>query len=401
MRILQLCNKSPYPPKEGGSMAMNAVSDMLIHEGCELKILAVNSPKYFTKPESVPENYIAKTGIEWCFIDTGIKPVEALISLLKNESYHVKRFISKNFKKKLIEILENSHFDIIHIETIYLAAYIPVIKKYSEAKIFIRAHNIEHKIWERVASNTENPLKRFYLNILSRQLKKFEMKILEKSDGIITISKIDAEYFKKNGIIKPLCTIPYTIDVHSVPRKIENPKMKNLFSIASMNWQPNIEGISWFLKHCWTMIHNKYPELRLVIAGRNKPDDFLAIPPKGVDVVGEVPDSSIFMKENGILVVPLLSGSGIRIKIVEGMSLGKVIITTSIGAEGIDVTHRENILIANTPSEFLDAVTFCMNNPEKCADISLSALNFIIKKFDREKCAKKLLNFYNTVKNNN
>ena len=238
-------------------MAMYAMTRLMLQAGCDVKILAVNSPKCNVTAEETDAEFLQRTRIEWCFIDTSLKTGAALKALLRNRSYHVERFISKDFEQKLKTILQQETFDIIQLETIYPAVYLPVIRKYSHAKVILRAHNLEHKIWERVADQSHNLFKKWYLRILSRQLKQFENRLISKTDGILAISTVDEAYFRQYSTT-PSITIPYSMDISLLPeistQKQENSPVsstdcpENLFSLASMNWEPNIEGIQWFLK---------------------------------------------------------------------------------------------------------------------------------------------------------
>ena len=391
MKVLQICNKPPYPPNEGGSMAMHAVTRMLLQQQCAVKVLAMESRKHPVREADIPDDYRQQTGFEWQYVDTGLHPIAALCALLRNRSYHAVRFRSRPFARRLKEILLTETYDIIQLETVYPAVYLPMIRSCSQAKVVIRAHNIEHKIWERVASHTRNPLKKAYLHILSRQLRRFELESLRQADGIETISPVDAEHFRKE-IQTPICVIPFGIPA-SKEEVTPTGQPASLFSLASMNWRPNEEGVSWFVRECWPLIRQQHPELEFRIAGRHIPPMFLEPLPQGIRIVGEVADSKAFMLENGILVVPLLSGSGVRIKILEGMSLGVTVITTSIGAEGIPATNRENILIADTPQEFAEAVSFCLQHSEECRRIGQQAAAFIREHYDEEAIAGQLVEF--------
>lgn len=377
-------------------MAMYAVTRMLLQQGCEVKVLAVNSPKCHIRKEDVPATLLGRTRMEWVYIDTSLHAGAALHALLRNRSYHAVRFHSPDMEARIAALLQAEEFDIIHIESIFPAVYLPVIRRYSRAKVVIRAHNMEHRIWERVASHTANPLKRAYLRLLSKQLKTYELDALRQADGIAAISRIDAENFRRMGVSTPMEVIPFGI---CPPETAETPATTplNLFSIASMNWQPNTEGLQWFAKRCWPLIHARFPQLECLLAGRHFPQDFLHPLPQGLRVVGEVEDAGAFMRENGILIVPLLSGSGVRIKILEGMSYAKPIITTSIGAEGIDVTDKQNILLADTPEAFLDAVSHCMVHPEQCRRMGEAARAFVCQAHDERRIAERLSAFYQSL----
>lgn len=154
MKVLFLCNKSPFPAREGGPIAMNSLIEGMIQAGHQVKVLAVNSYKYNVSLEEIPEEYKAKTGLELVFLDLKIKPLDAFLNLFSGSSYHVERFISPIFRKKLVAILQHHQFDVVQLETLFMVPYVGEIRKYSKAKIVLRAHNIEHLIWKRLSQQT-------------------------------------------------------------------------------------------------------------------------------------------------------------------------------------------------------------------------------------------------------
>lgn len=394
MRILFLCNKSPYPPKEGGPLAMNANIEGLVKRGHQVKVIALNTNKYSTNLNEIPEEYKKKTGIEFVYIDLSIKPLHAFLNLFSNKSYHVERFISRDLKSKLIEILNKDEYDIVQLELLYMTPYIDLIRKHSDAKIILRSHNVEHLIWERITSIASNSIKKLYLKGLTRKLKNFELATLNSYDGIASISSKDAEYFKKCNCTIPIVEIPFGVDIAKYQLGESEIEFPSLFHLGAMNWVPNEEGIKWFLDMAWPLIHNKYPYLKFYIAGRMMPTWLMNINLPNVQVLGEVPDATQFMQSKALMMVPLFSGSGIRIKIIEGMALGKAIVSTSIGAEGIEYANEENILIANTPEQFLKAIDKCIENIEFVKQLGLNARKLIEEKHNIDLITKNLEEFY-------
>ena len=397
MNILLICNKSPYPPKEGGPIAMNTIVEGLVDSGHKTKILAVNSFKYSVDINSIPDDYKEKTQIEGIFLDLRIKPLDAFLNLFTNKSYHVQRFISKEFEDKVIEILSKNKYDIIQLETLYIAPYIETIRKHSNAKVILRAHNIEHLIWDRITKTTKNPIKKFYLSHLSKTLKKYELESLDKFDGIATITKTDAEFFKKTGTKTPIVDIPFGINLNKFQLSDAEYEFPSLFHIGSMNWMPNEEGIDWFLKKVWDLVNEKMPDLKFYLAGREMPDWLLNNKKTNVEVVGEVENAQDFINSKAIMIVPLFSGSGIRIKIIEGMALAKTIISTKLGAEGIHYEDNKNILIANSPEEYVDQIEKCIKSKELCETIGVNARKLIEEEYDNKKIIGKLVDFYEKI----
>ena len=375
---------------------MNMLIEGMIEAGQKVKVLTANTNKYSVDPEKIPAEYQEKTGIELVYIDLSIKPIAAFANLFSNKSYHVERFISADFDKKLIEVLQNTAFDIVQIETMYLSPYIETIRQNSKAKIILRAHNIEHLIWGRITESTKNPIKKAYLAHLSRTLKNYEISILESYDGIVPISDQDAGFFEK---VCNTPVLPASFGIHPKNLKTvhDKPVENALFHIGSMNWIPNEEGVRWFIDDAWPLISKKNSSLKVYLAGREMPQWLSKLKMPNVEVVGEVPDAQEFIQSKAISIAPLFSGSGIRIKIIESMAMGKAVISTKIGAEGIHYTDGQNILIANTAEEFAKAATYLYENPAKSKEIGENARKLILEKHNSEKIIQTLISFYQEI----
>lgn len=396
MNILMLCNKSPYPPSEGGPMAMNSIVNGLLKAGHKVKILAVNSEKYHIKENDIPKEYREKTGIELVDVDLRIKPFEALKNLFSDESYHVKRFISANFTNKLIEILKKDKYDIVQLEMVYMAPYIQTIRENSDATIVLRAHNVEHLIWDRIAKKTKFLPKRWYINHLVRTLKKYELNVINQVDGIAAITYRDAAFFRGETAV-PVIDIPYGVNPDDFKPHYEVKDIPTLYHIGSMNWMPNEEGIAWFLNNVWGKLIKRNPNINLYLAGRHMPKWLMKLKAKNVNVLGEVADAKEFIRNHDIAIVPLLSGSGIRIKIIESMAMGRTVITTMIGAEGIQYSEYENIIIADSPAKMTEVICKIIKEPEDAQRIGRNARKLIEEVYDNKKIIERLLIFYDEI----
>jgi len=397
MRVLLVCNKSPYPPKEGGPIAMNAIVEGLIRAGHSVKILAINTNKYFVDLKNIPESYIKNTRLETIYIDLSINPAEAFKNLFSTKSYHIERFISEDFKQKLSTILQEENFDIVQFESLFVTPYFDTVRQYSDAKVVLRAHNIEHLIWERIARNCKNPIKKIYLGHLYRTLKKYELSIIEQVDGIAAITYEDSEFFAKSSSSTPVIDIPFGINPEQYKLVNIQPEFPSLFHLGSMNWMPNLEGIRWFLQNVWPHVNREFPDLKFWLAGRMMPDWLIKVGLANVEVVGEVDDASEFMQSKMVMIVPLFSGSGIRIKIIEGMALQRPIISTSIGAEGIRYNNGKDIIIADSVEEFINAIRKCVSDQNYCTQIGTNARKLIEEKHNNDKLIERLTEFYKKI----
>ncbi len=396
MKILQFCYKPPYPALDGGSMGMHYVTEGLINNGHQVKVLSFHSKKHPCKVEKLPEEYVEKTQFETVFVDLDIKILPALVAYLCGESYHVKRFINDAMKRKLVEILKKEEFDIIQVESIFLTPYLPLMRKYSKAKIVLRAPNIENKIWWRIYKATKNPFKKSYIKHLALTLEYYENSHINDYDAVSPVTDVDAQYFIEHGLRKVCKAIPFGMNTPELISDVLQEK-DTIFHIGSMNWHPNEQGIKWFLEECWSKVKEQSPQVKAYFAGRYMPQWLLNTEMEDVNIVGEVADSIHFMTSKQIMVVPLLSGSGIRIKIIEAMSIGKTVIATTIAAEGIMYEDKKNIIIANTPEEFAAAVKFCLDNPEECKAIGNEAYKLIAEQYNNDNIVKQLVSLYEQV----
>ncbi len=394
MKILQICSKIPFPPKDGGSIAMNILTHGLISSGNQVDVLAVNTPKHYIKAEDIDEGYRSKTNYQSIFIDTSIKPVAAFFNLFSSKSYNIERFYSKEFESNLITKLKANKYDIIHLETLWVTPYVDVIRKYSSAKVVLRSQNVEFMIWERLAEDCSNPLKKTYLKLLAKRLKGYELQMLNKYDAILTITELDTKVFKDMGCIKPIMHVPFGIDLEKYKIEVANLEKPSVFHIGAMDWRPNADGINWFLKGVWLKVVENYSAINLYLAGRNMPDWLTHLKMKNVVVEGEVADSHEFINSKSIMIVPLNSGGGMRVKIIEGMAFGKTIISTSVGAEGIEYENGKNIIIADTENEFSEAIQKCVSDTVFSDSIGKNARTLAENKYDNQIICNQLSDFY-------
>jgi glycosyltransferase involved in cell wall biosynthesis len=395
MKILQVTNKVPYPVKDGGAIACMNLARGFSLLGHEVTILAMNTVKHHVTLTEIPESVKELAEFKLVNVPARISPVSALLNLMfSRKPYNAVRFISKTFEDELIKVLHENDFDIIQLEGLYVCPYIPVIRENSKAKIIYRAHNIEHEIWSRTAIMAHG-LEKWYLKNLSKRIKKFEVQTLNKYDLLVPITGRDGAILDKLGNKKPRHVSQTGIDSSVLIPNSKNLKHPTLFHIGSLEWSPNQEGLIWFFDNCWDSIREKYPDLRFYIAGRNAPVWFQRmLNLTNVVFMGEVADAYEFINSKSIMVVPLFSGSGMRIKIIEGMALGKPIVTTAIGTEGISTTSGVNIVVTEDAAGFVQSISDLIENREYFDKIGKNAIEYIHENFDNLSSAGALIEFY-------
>ncbi len=372
---------------------MDNLTKGLLEAGHGVKVLCASTYKHPFIPEELSVEYKKSTSIEAVYIDTKLNFVDAFSNLITRDSYNVSRFFSPDLDMMLEKILRADEFDVVQLESLFMTPYIATVRRFSKAKLILRSHNFEYKIWQRMARVSSNGPKKAYLKILANRLKDYELAIMGQVDGIATMSNEDTRHYQELGCTTPIETIPLGIDCAVYEPEFPHVFKPTLFHLGAMDWMPNIEGVNWFLKDAWKLILRDYPQLKLHLAGKAS-EKFTPTSRTSLVLDGEVPCAKDYMREHGIMIVPLLSGGGIRIKIIEGMALGKVIISTSIGAEGIGVEHGKNILIADTATEFKQRIDEIHEDPSILERISKNAKSFVEHQFDNSVLTAKLLRFY-------
>ena len=399
MKVLQLCSKPPRPAIDGGCIAMDSFTQNFLQLGYDLKILTVATDKHPFLPKELSKKYIEETQIESIFIDTRVNVVDAFASLITQDNYNVSRFFSVDLDIKLKNILRKRHYDIVQLESLFMTPYLPSIRRFSKAKVVLRSHNLEFNIWKRLAKQEISRPKKIYLNFLAKKLKEYEIDLMNQVDGIISISPVDREKYLHMGCKVPITSIPTALDLNNyIPRATQRPEPK-IFHIGAMDWAPNQEGVLWFLNEVWPAVIEKHPKAKLVLAGKGL-DFYQSIfgnRHPNVDFAGEVGNAIEFMQNHDIMIVPLLSGGGIRIKILEGMALEKLVISSKIGAEGIEAKHGKHFLISDNATEFAKNLIMALNEPELRRTMGEQARKFIHDHYSFEELNLKIDGFYNKL----
>lgn len=398
MKVLFLCKKFPYPLKDGESIAVSNLCKELKSMGCDITLLCMNTSKHYMDPGSLPADYNYFTKIHAVELDNSIKPWKAFASIVSGDSYHIRRFKSSLFKTRLIQILNEETFDIIQLETLYLAPYVDTIRRHSKARIVMRAHNVEHEIWERITQNTGSNLKKWYLGYLTRKLREYEIDQFPVYDYLVTLTERDLSKFREKGYKNGASAAPIGFDPGLYPYAAPSfGKEMSICFIGSLDWMPNMEGLEWFLNQCWPAIHKKWPKITFHVAGRNTPMSLLEMRLPNVIIHGEVEDATEFISKHAAMVVPLFSGSGMRVKIVEGMVMGKMIITTMLGKEGIDGEDKKHFLLANHAADFMEAIEFCISYPDLASQIGKNAIERASSQFEKHEAARQIMEIYQSL----
>ncbi len=360
MKILQIVKKFPYPLVDGESWAIIGLAKGLKSQGTELDLLSLNTEKHQADYEAREMLNDLSLYKNISIIDVSVRPkiLSALSNLTGRKSYHEQRYNKQDIHNKITQETFEKTYDVIIAESLYTVDYAYSINKLGHAKaiILLRAHNIEHLIWSRYAIRLKG-LKAWYFKNQAKRLKEYESKIISKCDAILTVSDYDKDVFK--GItkkVKHIISIPIAMDTLQEPEYKTEDLPFIIGFIGSLDWRPNIEGLEWFLTNIWDDFSEDYPESIFMIAGRNAKRSINLRHHNNMTWLGEIEDSDSFLSQIDVLVCPLFSGSGTRVKVLQSMRAHTPVVGSKIAFEGLSLTHDVHVLEADTKEEWNDAL---------------------------------------------
>ena len=403
MNILLLSDKLPWPSDSGGAVATADMIRKLHEAGHRVTIIALNSSKHYSDPGS-----INKAIKELCLIipvdvDTSISKIDIIKNLLlSNEPYNFSRFRSEKLEKTIRNHLRKNRYDIVQFEGLSLHNYLPLIREQSEAKIAVRAHNVENHIWAGLALETNSLIKKLYFRNLARRVKRTETEFISQADGIIAISKTDLAWFESNSRCKNCILIYPDLRVAEYPQPGSGSRLNDLCFIGSLDWMPNQNGLKWFVRNVLPLVTSEFPALTFRVAGRNPSKEMLSLFNKhSIDYQGEPADSLSFLSDHSIEVVPLFSGSGIRIKILEALAAGTAVVTTAKGAEGLPDEITGELMISDKPDEMARSICSLLKQPQKVESYGRKISGIFYEYFGNLELSERLKSFYSTLIDDN
>ncbi len=357
MKILHISLKPAYPMVDGGCVAIDNFMNLLSDTYEKVDHICISTPKHPFELEiyvkRLPKNIHF---IRNFFVNTNIHPLKLIRSLFTDKSYQVERFYSAEMDNYLRE--NTAKYDVVFLESIFLLPYLDSLNQVK--KVIVRTHNVEHLLWKTKSTATSNILKKKLHLHFSRQLEKFELEQLSRVAGILHISENDNSFFKQQLPDIPQITLSLCINNKEiiVPKSFDFSELKFGF-FGAYNWQPNVDAVQNLHDTLFPEIHHKWQNSTLFIAGYGM--EKMYVRSQNVINLGTIDTIKDFYNSVDILLAPLSSGSGLKIKMVEAITEGKIVIGSAIAFEGLDFLPHKRV--ANSTAEYLQQIEEVVNNP--------------------------------------
>ena len=353
---------------------MHANTIALQRLGHEVHVLTIETPKHPVLWGDLKGDYIHKTDFTAYFENTTPTRFDALRAYLGGINYHLDRFDIPEFHALVQKKLDDQQYDMVWMESLYVACYLKTIRAtHPDIKCVLRSHNIEYKLWNDRLAEYSFP-SALFIKQFNKQLAKAEHQAFHAVDATAAISENDCSTITQIAPQVPAFTLPYFVQESLSSVKDSSPV--DFGYIGALDWEPNIQGVIWLVNKVWPQVKQQLPEATLRIAGRNTDSRIQELESDGVEIVGEVSDAESFMRSSDILVVPLFSGSGIRIKLIEAFASKTAVVTTKAAVDGLHLDAIEHVALADEPSEFAAHMVALKQDQELRLNQAQSAYSF-------------------------
>ena len=384
MNILFLTPYLPYPPHGGGQIrTLNLIKIVSkYHNVSLLSLVQQDELDYISGLEKYCDVKPLQLKVRKYGRLKSLLSLYPYVTMLKHYSYENQRLIH--------HFIKNNHFHIIQVESLYMSAYVQNITNIP--KIF-DAHNIESDILYRTFTSKIS-VKSILNGIDYLKNRRYEQNAIRSFNACISVSEIDNKRLLEMGAQK-LMTLPNCADLnyfYPIERKDFSPKI--IFT-GFMNWYPNVDAIECFCNEAYSILKEKIPDIKFYVVGRDPKESVQKFSEhKDIIITGEVPDVRPFISDSDVCIVPLRIGGGTRLKILEYFAMEKPVISTSIGAEGLDVINGKHLIIEDDVSKFPDRIAELLNDPEYAKNIAKNGRKLVGEKYSWDQYGEKLNQLY-------
>jgi len=391
MKILFLSQLVPYPPDSGPKVRSYFTLRHLAKQN-EVTLLAFSRPD--DSPASIEHLRSFCRAVHTIPINrsTARDGLEFLLSVLQKQSFIIRRDEVPAMKSKVEELTKNTHFDFIHADQLWMAQYAIGAKEAARGpRLLLDEHNACYQIFQRLADEEQNPLKRMIYRREWPALKRYEAWACRQFDQLVTVTNQDRKTLESlvhetypNSETLDIQVIPICVDTEILQMVTPNPDASDVLHMGTMFWMPNVEGVAWFIERVWPLLKKRVPTASFSVVGKRPPDKLhqLAENDETIQIHGYAADPTPYLQKCAAFIVPLRSGSGMRVKIVEAWARGLPIVSTTVGAEGLAYIDGENILIADEEEIFAETVGRLLSDLDLNQKLRENGRRWVEQKYD-------------------
>ena len=394
MRILFVSPCSPDRPRSGAQRRLEGLIRGLSTRH-EISLLC------FTESDSAEAQKYCREVVTVDFDTQGVSVPERrllqLRSLASARSFEYRLFRRSALQIRLDQLLGSRPYDVVQVEFCQMAAYDFSVGRGPGPRLVLDEHNIEYDVIRRTCEVTKFFGRRTYHEVNWRKLKREEVSAWRRFDGVAVTSRRDEQLLKSDAPGTRTAVVPNAVDLASFTPSDAPSDLCTLLFVGVMNYHPNTDAVRYFVEEVFPRIRSAHPDARLKVVGMHPPESIRSLASPEIEVTGVVDDLRPHFDSAAAVVVPLRFGGGTRFKIVEAMAKGKAIVSTRIGAEGIQVEHEKEILLADDAESFAREVGRVLSDPQLARRLGRAARRLAEERYAWEMAVRALESFYDEL----
>jgi glycosyltransferase involved in cell wall biosynthesis len=383
MRILDVCPRLPVPTDSGGSIRVFSLIKGLSQTE-EVDILGIEFEKIRDNDLAQLKGHCRKIFFApWKYKPKLLQMGAIFKRVLTGEPFETKYTDSEELRRLLYKVTSEEDYDIIIIEHSVNARFLFSLYPQHGAKTVLSTHNTGFMQYYRMYQFERKLYKKLKLLLTWLPMRSWEPKIAARFDKIVSVSESDKNLLLSRNPNLDIAVVPNGVDTRTYrPFPLES-REKNILLIGSMDYKPNVDAALFFCREIFPLMKKSHPACTLTIIGKTPPVEIRRLNEEpGVEFKGDVDDVRPYYQKALVSVVPLRSGGGTRLKILEAMALGTPAVSTSIGCEGLHVENNRNILIADNPADFAQQITNLITDVELWNRISRNGRTLVEGNYD-------------------
>lgn len=296
----------------------------------------------------------------------------------------VSRFHSPALGAFLADLIRRERFDRGVVDHLAPTSYFPDLRH----SLFFQ-HNVETMIWRRHAEHASDPFRRWYFRLQAERMFRYERRVSQEAGHIVAVSGVDAAMMRELFGVQNISVVPTGVNVEYFTPPEETIPRADLAFVGSMDWLPNVDGVLWFVREVLPLIRRSKPDCTFAVVGRTPPPEIeaLARADARITVTGTVPDVRPWFWGAKLSVVPLRIGGGTRLKIYEAMAARAPVVSTGVGAEGLEVAHPENVRLADSPEAFARECVQLLDDDAERSRMAAAAYEMVSTRFSSKQVA--------------
>lgn len=397
MRVLLISNTFPYPPNSGFPLR---VYNLLYRIAREHEVWLASFTAGHENPADIEHmREICREVVTVPFSRQGAlsNPLQAARFLFKGIPPTLRAYESQQFVEKILDLISRVDFDVVQIEDSHMSFYLDHLPAAVRAKTFLTFHDINFHKHEKMSEVEPKRTRKLRTWLHGRMMRNWEPFQAQRFGHCITMSQSDKELLLAVNPGLKITVLPNGVDTRRYAPLPFPVNTNRLIFVGNMAYRPNIDAVTWFCRDIYPIIKAEYPKIEFWIVGKDPAPEVTSLATNGVRVTGQVDNLIPYYKDAIMCVVPLRAGGGTRLKILEAMALGRPVVATTIGCEGIDARNGEHLFIADTPERFANCTLELLRDKQQWLEMTRRARALAVERYDWDLVARKHIQLYEEI----